>query len=135
MRGRRADAWHNCRMVLRLYDVSYITFNGLNANHIQDQPLPCICGQLFFNLPHAGTWQLGEIGFLLSNGEFIPAARSNTVSFPRASTSSHGAQEALLVDERLQVETVNNVWEQETILKERRTPKQLVILCESPSSA
>src|SRR5262245_20779090 len=26
----RGDAWHNCRMVLRLYDVSYILFNGFN---------------------------------------------------------------------------------------------------------
>ena len=97
--GNEADAWHNCRMVLRLYDVSYITFNGLNANQVQDYPLPCICGQMFFNLSHAGTWQLGEVGFLLRDGEFIPAARSHTVSFPRASTSSYGAQEALLVEE------------------------------------
>lgn len=120
-RRRHADAWRNCRMVLRLYDVSYITFTGLNANHIQDEPLPCICGQLFFSLPHAGTWQLGEVGFLLSNGEFIPAARSHTVSFPRASTSSYSAQEALLVDNTMSVETIGNLWEQERLLKERKT--------------
>lgn len=133
-RRKHANAWNNSRMVLRLYDVSYITFNGLNANHIQDHPLPCICGQLFFNLPHAGTWQLGEVGFLLRNGEFIPAARSNTVSFPRAATSTHGSQDALLVEDGRQAETVGNIWEQENILKERRTPKlrhplRIAILC------
>jgi glycosyltransferase involved in cell wall biosynthesis len=121
-RCRRAEAWHNCRMVLRLYDVSYIAFNGLNANRMQDQPLPCICGQMFFQLPHAGTWQVGEVGFLLRNGEFIPAARSQTVSFPRASASSHGSQEALLVDDDLRCEAVANLWDQERILKERRIP-------------
>jgi len=133
-RRRRGDAWNHCRMVLRLYDVSYITFDGLNANHIQDEPLPCTCGQLFFNLPHAGTWQLGEVGFLLRTGEFIPAARSHTVSFPRASASSHGAQEALLVEDGFKIEAVANLWDQEKILKERKTPKlrhplRVAILC------
>jgi glycosyltransferase involved in cell wall biosynthesis len=134
MRRQRGDAWRDCRMVLRLYDVSYITFNGLNANHLQDQPLPCICGQMFFNLPHAGTWQLGEVGFILRGGEFIPAARSQTVSFPRASTSSHGAMDALLVDEHLRVEPIGNLWDQENVLKERRSPKlrrplRIAVLC------
>jgi len=134
---QKGDAWRDCRMVLRLYDVSYITFNGLNANYIQDYTLPCICGQMFLNLHHAGTWQLGEVGFLLRNGEFIPAARSQTVSFPRASTSSYGAQDALLVGDGLKSETINNIWEQDNILKERRTPKlrhplRIAILCMSP---
>jgi glycosyltransferase involved in cell wall biosynthesis len=126
-RQKRGDRWRDCRIVLRLYDVSYITFNGLNANKIQDYSLPCICGQMFFNLSHAGTWQLGEVGFLLRDGEFIPAARSHTISFPRASTSSYGAQEALLVEEKsekeIKLETVGNLWEQEKILKDRKTPK------------
>jgi glycogen synthase len=138
-RRRRAGDWHNCRMVLRLYDVSYITFNGLNANRIQDHPLPCICGQMFFQLPHAGTWQLGEVGFVLRTGEFIPAARSQTVSFPRASASSHGAQDALLVEEGLRCEPVGNLWDQEHFLKERRTPKlrhplRIGILCMTPET-
>ncbi|MBN2021574.1 MAG: glycosyltransferase [Pirellulales bacterium] len=131
---RRADVWRHCRMVLRLYDVSYITFDGLNANRVQDHPLPGIRGQMFFDLPHAGSWQLAEVGFLLSNGEFIPAARSHTVSFPRASASSHGAQDALLVDDNMQVEPIGNLWDQENILKERRSPKlrrplHIAVLC------
>src|SRR5262245_34131869 len=32
----RGAAWHNCRLVLRIYDISYIEFNGLNAHHIHD---------------------------------------------------------------------------------------------------
>ena len=28
---RKGGAWHHCRLVLRLYDVSYIEFTGLNA--------------------------------------------------------------------------------------------------------
>src|SRR2546421_11279594 len=32
----KGDAWHNCALVLRLYDVSYIEFTGLNAHAIID---------------------------------------------------------------------------------------------------
>ena len=28
---KRGAAWNNCRLILRLYDVSYIHFNGFNA--------------------------------------------------------------------------------------------------------
>ncbi len=74
---RRGGAWHNCRLVLRIYDVSCIHFNGLNAHRIQDEPLPGLCGQRFFHLPRPGTSQLAEVGFVLRSGEFLPAARSH----------------------------------------------------------
>ncbi len=76
---QRGATWQNCRLIVRIYDVSYITFTGLNANHIQDHTLPAICGDLFFKLPRPGSWQIAEVGFLLRCGEFIPAARSATV--------------------------------------------------------
>src|SRR5690349_11686625 len=41
----KGDGWHHCRMVLRLYDVSYVVFNGLNANQIHDYTLPNLTGQ------------------------------------------------------------------------------------------
>ena len=59
-RERSRDSWHHCRMVVRLYDVSYIHFTGLNAHRIQDHPLPALCGQLFFPVPGArrpGNWR------------------------------------------------------------------------------
>src|SRR5260370_27656452 len=52
---QKGDAWRDCRLVLRLYDVSCIEFNGLNAHHIHDQPMPALYGQLFFKLPRSGT--------------------------------------------------------------------------------
>src|SRR5262245_55839016 len=30
--GARGGAWHGCRLVVRLYDVSHIHFTGLNAH-------------------------------------------------------------------------------------------------------
>jgi glycogen(starch) synthase len=119
----KGDAWHNCRMVLRVYDVSYIEFDGLNARHIQDQPLPALCGHLFFGLPRPGTWQLAEAGFLLRSGEFLAAARSQVVRFPSNAPCARGGPEALLVTEHGHVEAVGNVWEHETVLRERLRPR------------
>ena len=80
--GRCGDGWNHSRVVLRLYDVSYIEFNGLNAHCVQVHTLDSICGQMFFHMGASGTRQLAEVGFLLQSGEFIPAARSQVVAFP-----------------------------------------------------
>src|SRR5262249_35973993 len=113
----------HCRLVLRLYDVSFLQFNGFNAHRMEDHTLPSLCGQLCFKLPRPGTWQIGEVGFLLRSGEFIPAARSQSVPFAPDSASPRGGHGALLVTEPGQVEEVGNLWEQERILRERRQPR------------
>jgi len=117
------DGWNESRMILRLYDVSYIDFDGLNAHRIQDHAIDSICGQTFFNLPDPGTYYLAEVGFLLRSGQFTPAARSRVVAFPPDAPSSHHDQTALLVDDAGQIEEIDNLWDQERILIERRTPK------------
>ena len=103
---RRSPAWHDCRMVLRLYDVTSILFNGFNAHRILDLQLSDICGQRFVMLPQPGTTQLAEAGFLLRNGEFIPAARSHAVQFPPGGVSRNSGYTAVLVDDKLRVEIV-----------------------------
>src|SRR5208282_3508578 len=123
-RERSRDSWQHCRMVVRLYDVSYIHFTGLNAHRIRDLPLPALCGHLFFPMPGGpGTWQLAEVGFLLRSGEFLPAARSPVAQFARDSASPHCDHTALLVDDERNVEEVGNVWDQEKFLAERNTPR------------
>jgi glycosyltransferase involved in cell wall biosynthesis len=119
----RGDAWHNCQLILRIYDVSYIHFTGLNAHRIQDEPLSGLCGQRFFTIPRPGASQLAEVGFLLRSGEFLAASRSRTVSFPRDNGSVNRDQTALFVDDKGRIEQVANVWDQENFLRERRRPK------------
>ena len=53
--GDCGDGWNESRMILRLYDVSYIDFDGLNSHRIQDHEIGSLCGQMFFNLPDPGT--------------------------------------------------------------------------------
>ncbi len=120
---QRGDAWREGRLVLRLYDVSYLIFNGFNAHRIEDLPLPAIEGHLSFRLPRPGTWQLAEVGFVLLTGEFIPAARSQVIRFAPDAGCSRTDQSALLVDDHGRVEEVSNLWDQERVLSERRKPK------------
>ncbi|MGH7168758.1 MAG: glycosyltransferase, partial [Gemmataceae bacterium] len=120
---RRGSAWHNCRLILRLYDVSYIQFTGFNAHRVQDESLPNLCGQRFFHLSRTGTAQLGEVGFLLRNGEFLAAARSRHAQFARDSWSPNRDPSALYVDDCWRIEEAGNIWEQENFLRERRRPK------------
>jgi glycosyltransferase involved in cell wall biosynthesis len=120
---QRDRAWHNCRLILRLYDVSYIQFTGFNAHRLQDESLNSLCGQRFFHLPRPGTTQLAEVGFLLKNGEFVPAARSQSAPFGRNSWSSNRDQTALYVDDRGCIKQAGNIWEQENFLRELRRPK------------
>jgi len=119
----KGDAWHHCRLVLRLYDVSCIEFNGFNAHRIQDHALPGLCGQQFVKLARAGTWELAEVGFLLRGGEFVPAARAPVAPGAPDGPSARGSHAALLVTGNGKVEAVHNLWEQERILRERRRPK------------
>ncbi|MFH0939761.1 MAG: glycosyltransferase [Planctomycetota bacterium] len=120
---QRGEVWRQCRMILRLYDVSCIEFNGFNAHRIQDAPINKLAGQCFFNLPQAGSFQLAEVGFLLRSGEFIPAARAQGAQFPPAGVCRHNSQAALLVDDRLHIEEVASIWEQELFLENKRQPK------------
>jgi glycosyltransferase involved in cell wall biosynthesis len=122
---RRAheNAWDGCRMIVRVYDVSYIQFTGFNAHRFQDHPLHGLTGQLFFNVPTPGTWQLAEVGFLLRSGEFLAAARSPVVAFAPDSPSRQGGSAALLVHAPGRIEPVGNVWDQENELRERRRPR------------
>jgi hypothetical protein len=119
----RGNAWRDCRLVLRLYDVSYLQFTGLNAHSMRDHTLPCLCGQMFFKLTRPGTWQLAEVGFLLRSGEFVPAARSHSIPFPADAAAARSGHEALLHHPRTGLEHVGNVWDQAKILDERRRPR------------
>jgi glycosyltransferase involved in cell wall biosynthesis len=78
---------------------------------------------MFFKLSRGSTWQLAEVGFLLRNGEFLAAARSQAVPFASSVASPRGGHAALLVDGCGRVEDVGNVWEQEGILRQRRQPR------------
>ncbi|HEY3320776.1 MAG TPA: glycosyltransferase [Planctomycetota bacterium] len=135
----RGGAWNGSRPVLRLYDTTSILFNGFNARRFFDIALSGLAGQQLFGLPQGGTTQVAEAGFLLRNGEFIPAARSQFVQFPPDGPSLRADQAALLVDEKLQVRPVASLWEHESFTRHKRilrlkTPLRIAALAMEASA-
>jgi glycogen(starch) synthase len=127
---QKGGAWDRCRMIVRLYDVSFIEFNGFNAHSLRDYTIQGLCGEMLFKLSRPGSWHLAEVGFLLRSGEFLPAARSGVVAFPPERASGRGDHAALLVVPRphtngrvLHVEPISNVWDQGKVLADRRRPR------------
>jgi len=119
----RGPKWQNCRLILRLYDVTFIDFNGFNAHQITNIAIHSICGHQLFQLPRPGTMQLAEVGFELRGGEFIPAARSAVVAIAPEGVSRNGGQAALFVDQKGRVKDVPSVWEHQKFLTELRKPR------------
>jgi glycosyltransferase involved in cell wall biosynthesis len=107
-------------MVLRLYDVTCVLFNGFNAHRIQDIRITDLCGQRFITLSQPGTTQLAEAGFLLRNGEFIPAARSLPVQFPPGGVSRNSSYTALMVNDKFRLVTMEGGLDQARALNTSR---------------
>ncbi len=119
----RADSWAGRRLVLRLYDVTLVDFDGFNAHRIFDIPLEHSAGERLFGADVAGRGELAEVGFLLPSGEFIPAARSQPVHFPSGTVAPEHDPSALYVDAELRVEPVPSPWEAERWLARRGAPE------------
>ncbi len=75
-------------VVLRLYDVTFIEFNGTNAHRIFEAGVHLgICKNYYFHVPMPNADYLAELGH--KTGEkFAPVLRSNLCRTPSASPSS-----------------------------------------------
>ncbi len=71
-------------MVLRVYDVTYVNFNGVNAHRTFELELDPSIRKYYVNVPNAGADYVAEIGY--KEGErFVPILRSNLISTPPSS--------------------------------------------------
>ncbi len=70
------------RWVLRAYDVSYINFDGSNANHFFDTGIDPDARNWYLNFGAPGTSWCIDLGVVLPDGRFIMIARSNVISLP-----------------------------------------------------
>lgn len=83
-----ADA---AKMVLRIYDVSLVDFNGTNANRYFDIEVGCSTNW-YINGWGDNVSYVAEIGLRIKEGNFISLARSNYVHTPRAGHSPRSEQ-------------------------------------------
>lgn len=75
-------------VVLRLYDVTYINFDGFNAHRIFEAGVHlALTRNYYFHVPSSNADYLAELGFK-TGGRFVPILRSNVVRTPSDTPSS-----------------------------------------------
>jgi hypothetical protein len=87
MRDRFGPALDRARFILRVYDVTYVDFNGFNANHSFDIEVGPFAVNWYINLWSDNTSYCVDLAAILPDGYYHLIARSNCVVTPRASRS------------------------------------------------
>ena len=86
LRALGADA-EGAREILRVYDVTFITFTGDNAWLSFDVEIPPGTERWYLNVGRPAASFCVEIGLRTRGGRFLPLARSNTATTPRSAPS------------------------------------------------
>ena len=76
------DKRGDLRFIMRVYDISYIDFNGKNAHYYFDITIPYGAEKWYINVNGPGRSWIAEMGWLSRDGQFYPVVRSNVVYTP-----------------------------------------------------
>ncbi|APT71891.1 hypothetical protein BG95_02790 [Thermosipho sp. 1063] len=76
------------KLVLRVYDVTFIEFNGKNAHRTFEIRLNIDMKNYYINVPMPNADYLSEIGYITPDGSFYPLIRSNVCKTPPNSPSN-----------------------------------------------
>lgn len=87
LRKRIGDEVDRSQVILRLYDVTHINFDGTNANNSFDLDVGAHSNNWYINIWCDNVTYCGEIGMRTPAGRFHPLARSNFIHIPRAGYS------------------------------------------------
>ena len=79
----REDRFSGVPIVVRIYDVTDIVFDGSNAHSFLDLDVSALTGNHYFKVGTPARNYLAEIGLRGRNGSFAAVARSNTIFFDR----------------------------------------------------
>ncbi|MGB4521535.1 MAG: DUF4912 domain-containing protein [Candidatus Omnitrophota bacterium] len=82
LKSRLADAFYSGKIILRVYDVTSIIFDGKNANSFFDIEINYDAISWYINSKAPGRSWCVDIGLRLASSEFITIARSNMVETP-----------------------------------------------------
>lgn len=83
------QVWDDSRAVLRVYDVTGVEFNGINALRFFDCSLNDHSESWHINVPEANRTYCVDMGRLFPDGTFITILRSNSVTTPRDTLSDN----------------------------------------------
>ncbi len=98
-KAKEAGKSGNYDLVLRVYDVTDIVFNGGNAHKFIDIKVSGDSNNWYINVWASDRSYIVDLGFKTSDGRFILIARSNAVSTPRDRVSDKTDEEWMVVDE------------------------------------
>jgi glycosyltransferase involved in cell wall biosynthesis len=79
----KGQSFDGARLALRVYDVTDIEFDGLNAHGFFDIGVEGLSGTHYFHIGQLERNLLAEVGFALPSGEYCALARSRTCLFDR----------------------------------------------------
>ena len=82
LRRELKDDFAKAKRVLRVYDISFIDFNGSNAHRFFDILLNDHADNWYIDTGSPGRSWCADLGLLLADGRFITILRSNTVQTP-----------------------------------------------------
>lgn len=82
LKGQFHNDFYKAKRILRVYDVSYVTFKGNNANRFFDIEVNESSNNWYIDTGGPGRSWCVDIGILLPGGKFITIARSNIVQTP-----------------------------------------------------
>ncbi|MEW6170314.1 MAG: DUF4912 domain-containing protein [Candidatus Omnitrophota bacterium] len=74
--------FHKAKKVLRVYDVSFIIFDGSNAHRFFDIEVRDYANNWYIDLGSAGRSWCVDYGLILPDGRFVTIIRSNIVTTP-----------------------------------------------------
>lgn len=83
LRKKHAPALHDARMIVRVYDVTDLIFDGSNAHLFFDLEVGSSRGIYYFDNQRTARNYIAEAGLRGRDGSFHPAARSGTAYFDR----------------------------------------------------
>jgi hypothetical protein len=90
---------HNKHMVLRVYDVTDVVFNGFNAHSSFDLDINDFTNNWYIKLPAPNRSYCVDIAIINEHGEYVLIARSNTVQVPRDTVSDQMDEEWMIPDD------------------------------------
>jgi hypothetical protein len=99
LKSELKDEFYKAKRVLRVYDVTDIIFNGLNANRFFDIEIHEFANNWYIDAAGPGRSWCVDLALRLSNGRFITILRSNVVQSPPDGPSSITDEEWMIPDD------------------------------------
>jgi hypothetical protein len=82
LKNELKEHFYKAKRILRVYDVSYIIFNGTNAHRFFDIQINEHANNWYIDTGGPGRSWCVDLGLKLADGRFIMIVRSNTVTTP-----------------------------------------------------